>query len=288
MHRIIKPLLFLLLALALTRPLSGQGTNDLADMRWQPEGVTNPPNAAAFWFPVGEQLTYVVHWGVFKVAEAVVTTDWVRWKDGRLLLRIRYRTVSNKFIASLYPVNDVIESYIDPATFLPVRFVKNMNEGSRHELAVTDFNHAKSTARWRKLVRNYHDWNLPIAPDIRDIPSLSYWLRKDGFTGNTTNQFAVMADDKIYKVTLALEDLNETIPIPDFGLVPALKGHLDASFEGLFVRKGKVDLWVSKGAPCLILRIDAEVPVAKIKVRLSTINGVGAEQWKTIWPAIDK
>jgi hypothetical protein len=288
MHRFAKPLLLLLLATALSRPLAGQETNDLADMRWQPEVATNPPGAAAFWFPVGEQLTYRVHWGVFQVAEAVVTTDWVRWSDGRLLLRIRYRTISNKFIASLYPVNDVIESYIDPATFLPVRFVKNMNEGTRHELAVTDFNHEKSTARWRKLVRKYHDWNLPIAPGMRDIPSLSYWLRKDGFLGNTTNQFDVMADDKIYKVSLAVEDLNETIPIPDFGLIPALKGHLEASFEGLFVRKGKVDLWVSKGAPCLILRIDAEVPVAKIKVRLSKISGVGAEHWKTIWPATDK
>ena len=49
-----------------------------------------------------------------------ITTQWVE-EDGRTLLAIRYRTRSNKVIAVIYPVDDKIESIVDPETFC--RFV---------------------------------------------------------------------------------------------------------------------------------------------------------------------
>lgn len=282
-------ILFLtLLACLRPGPAAAQDSNELADMQWQAPVVTNVDNAPTFWFPVGEKLTYSVHWGMFQVATAEVTTDWVRWRDGRLLLRIRYKTASNRIVASLYPVNDLIDSYIDPTNFLPVRFMKNMSEGKRRELAVTDFNHTAGTARWRKKVRNYGDWVLPIEPGLRDIPSLSYWIRKEGFQDGTTRTNKVMADDKIYSLSLATVDKNETIPIPDLGLVPALRITPEAAFEGLFVRTGQITAWVSRGSPCLLLRMDAEVPVAKIRIRLVKIEGPDSDKWKNLWPTVKK
>jgi hypothetical protein len=257
-------------------------------MRWEPPVASNVTDAPELWFPVGEKLTYSVHWGMFQVANAEATTEWVRWRDGRLLLRIRYRTISNKFIESLYPVNDQIDSYVDPVTFLPVRFVKNMHEGRRHELAVTDFNHAAGTARWRKKVRKFSDYTLPIGPDIRDIPSFFLWLRKDGFQAGDNLDYLLMADDKIYSLSMEVRDKNETVPVPDVGLVPALQISPEAAFEGLFVRSGKLTLWISRGAPCLLLRMDAEVPVAKIRMRLTKIEGPGREKWQDIWPTVKK
>lgn len=261
-------------------------SNLLEDMKWEAAVVTNPPNPVKLWFPVGEKLTYTVHWGIFNVATAVVTTDWVRWFDGRLLLRIRYRTLSNRIVAKIYPVNDLLESYIDPVTFLPVRFVKDMNEGSRHEQAMIDFNHAARTAHWRRLVNNYQDFTLPIGPDTRDIPSLSYWLRKEGFKGGTTNEYDVIADDKIYKLILTTFDDHETATVGEYESVPTVRVVPEALFEGLFVRKGKIDLLISKGAPCMLLRMDAEVPVAKIRVRLTKIEGPRSSDWAVLWTPI--
>jgi hypothetical protein len=260
----------------------------LEDMKWQPDVVESPSNAVSLWFPVGEKLTYDIFWGVFQVATTEVTTDWVRWFDGRLLLRIRYRTESNKMIDSIYPVKDLIDSYIDPVTFLPVRFIKNTREGKRRELAVTDFNHAEGTARWRKQVRHFKDWILPIKDDLRDIPSLSYWLRKGGFHAGIPHEYKVMADDLVYDLSLKVRDRNETVPVPDYGLVPVLEVQPEAAFEGLFVRKGKITAWVSKGAPCLLLRMDAEVPVAKIRIRLAKIQGPKRDAWSDLWLGIKK
>ncbi len=276
----------LILAGVLLSPLAGRvhaQSNPLENLSWQPEVITNVTEPANLWFPVGERLTYSVHWGVLRVADAVITTDWVRWLDGRPLIRIRLRTISNKFIHAIYPVDDQIDSYIDPVTFLPVRFVKDMNEGRRHELAVTDFDHAARTARWRKKVRTFKDWSLPIAADTRDIPSLLYWIRKDGVSEGVTNHYQVMADDKIYDLTMVADDNKESLPVPGYKPVPCLEVSPDASFEGLFVRKGKLTVWVSKGAPCLITRMDAEVPVARIRIRLAKIEGPDAQNWNSLW-----
>ncbi|MFO7535431.1 MAG: DUF3108 domain-containing protein [Kiritimatiellia bacterium] len=263
-------------------------SNLLEDMKWEPAVVTNPPNAVKLWFPVGEKLTYSVHWGIFEVATSVITTDWVTWLDGRLLLRIRYRTKSLHILDKLYPVNDLIESYIDPVTFLPVRFIKNMNEGSRREKAMIDFNHAAKTAHWRRLVKNYQDYELPIASDTRDIPSLSYWLRKDGFLAGTTNEYELLADDKIYKLILRVLPEKKGVAAAEYDSIPAVRVIPEAQFEGLFVRKGKIDLKLSKGAPCMLLSMDAEVPVAKIRLRLTKIEGPQASMWATIWPDATK
>lgn len=176
-------------------------------------------------------------------------------------------------IAKLYPVDDTLTSYIDPVPFLPVRFQKSLNEGSRHERVITDFNHAAGTARWRKKVRNYKDWTLPIAPDTRDIPTLTYWMRKNGFTGGSTNRFQVMADDKIYDLVLTAKDRNENTTLDGFGALSLIYLDLEAAFEGLFVRHGKLTAWVSKGVPCLLTRLDAQVPVAKVRIHLSSIEG---------------
>ena len=271
-----------LLLISLPSPSHAQ-SNLLEDMKWKPETLTNATGTVNLWFPVGERLTYTVHWGVLHVADAVISTDWVQWKDDRPLIRIRLRTISNRFINKLYPVNDQIESYIDPVTFLPVRFVKDMSEGSRHELAVTDFNHATGTARWRKMVRKYKDWTLPIADDTRDIPSLLYWLRKDGITEGVTNRYQVMADDKIYDLFMTSIDHQERLPVPGFGSVSCLQVNPEATFDGLFVRKGKLTIWVSQGAPCLITRMDAEVPVARIRIRLDKIEGPDTQIWSNVW-----
>jgi hypothetical protein len=166
--------------------------------------------------------------------------------------------------------------------------VKNMNEGKRKELAVTDFNHPEGTARWRKKVRKYEDWIMPIPPGVRDIPSFSYWIRKDGFSGGSTNTFLLMADDRLYDLVIFAEDRNQTVMVPEYGLVPSLQLTPEASFEGLFAHEGKLTISVSKDAPCLMLQMDAEVPVAKVRLKIGKIEGPGSEAWTEIWPSVRK
>ena len=78
---------------------------------------------------------------------------------GRRLVCIRSRAVSNKMIEKIYAVNDIVETVVDPATGLPVRFTKNLSEGPHRYHEITTFDHASRVVNLSRLEAE----SLPIA-----------------------------------------------------------------------------------------------------------------------------
>jgi len=228
------------------------------------------------WFPIGEELVYKIYWGVVPVGTSRVTTRWIE-EDGRKLLAIRYRTRSNKVIATIYPVDDTIESVIDPETFLPVRFTKDLNEGRHRYHETTTFDYKRLKATWKSFVKNTTK-EFDIDPDTRDIVSFMYYIRSQKFKPGETHSYRVMSDEKIYDLTLKVGD-EEKIKLPGFGNVPCLRLDPTAKFQGLFVRKGKLEIWVHQKSRMICTQIVGRVPVASIKIKIDQVNGPGDDWW---------
>jgi len=55
--------------------------------------------------------------------------------------------------------------------------------------------------------------------------------------------------------------------------VPCIRNEPAAEFNGLFLRKGKVWLWVSDDDRRVAVKIESEVPVARVRALLSEIRG---------------
>jgi hypothetical protein len=53
----------------------------------------------------------------------------------------------------------------------------------------------------------------------------------------------------------------------------------EAAFNGLFMRKGKITVWVSRDDRRVCTRVDAEVPVANIHIVLDKVLGPGDDAW---------
>jgi len=257
--------LFLLLALALFSGAWG----------WiaRAESASEPP---ALWFDVGEELVYSIHWGVIRVGETRVTTEWME-EEGRRLLLIRYRTKSNSFLSKIYPVDDTIEAVIDPVPFLPIRFVKKLSEGKRKTDEVTVFDHAAGVAHWTDALKNRKK-DFAIDADTRDLVTFMYFMRKRAFTPGEQVEYRVMADEKIYDVFLNVGSI-DTMKMEGFGKVKSVRVTPEAAFEGLFVRKGKMVVWVSHDARRVATRIQATVPVADIHINLREVRGPGHDSW---------
>jgi hypothetical protein len=236
--------------------------------------ATNSP-AQTGW-QVGERLNYRLYWGFVPVGTAVVTTEWAE-AAGRKLLAIRLRTRSNKVIATVYPVDDVIESLIDPVTLLPARFTKNMSEGNNRYHEVTVFDHAAGVAHWESLL-NGRKKEFKIKPDTRDIPSMMYFLRGHRFVPGAREHFEVMADEKIYDLWLNTRK-KEPVKLNQYGSVPSILVEPDAAFNGLFVRKGKIWVWISDDPRCLATKVVAVVPVANVRALLCSVEGPGEDFW---------
>lgn len=228
------------------------------------------------WFPVGEELTYRIYWGVIPVAKTVATSEWVE-EDGRTLLAIRYRTRSNKVIATVYPVNDLIESIIDPVTFLPVRFTKKLSEGRYETEETTLFDHEAGEAHWHSF-KHDSDKTFPIEKDTRCLVSFSYFLRKKEFVPKEKQEYRVMADDKIYDLWLNVGKYTR-VKLPRYGKRSSIEIEPEAAFDGLFIRTGKINLWVSNDERKLLTQATAKVPVASIRLVLDRVRGPGDDHW---------
>ncbi|HMP89441.1 MAG TPA: DUF3108 domain-containing protein [Kiritimatiellia bacterium] len=236
-----------------------------------------PPSATNLWFEVGEELRYNIYWGMIHVGQSVVTTDWVVHDDGRTLLRIRFRTRTNRVVEKLYPVSDLQEALIDPDTFLPVQFMKDSRQGRHTQHEITRFYHSTGKAEWESLTKK-KTMELDIQPDTRDLITLMYFMRSLDFEVGATKELQVYTDEKIYDLSLRLPR-KERVELQKYGPVTSFLIDPEAAFNGLFVRKGKMNLWVSDDDRKICTKITATVPVASIRIQLADVKGPGEDFW---------
>lgn len=266
--RLLLNLLFLLLVAVVRAPAQ------------EPVTTASPPAVSAtttnFWFPVGEELVYHAHWGLFYVAESRTTVNWTN-HEGRALLAVRIRTKSNAVISTVYPVDDTVETLIDPDRFLPVRFTKTLNEGRYHTDEVTVFDHAAGKAYWHNRKKDERK-EFAIDADTRDIVTLMYWLRRETFKPGQTREFRVMADEKLYDLFVRVKD-HEELENDTYGTLATVRMEPDAAFQGLFVRKGKLTLWVTRNEQRIMAKVMAEIPVANVRIHLAEVRGPGRAWW---------
>jgi hypothetical protein len=233
---------------------------------------------SGLWFPMGETLNYRIYWGVVPVGNSRATTEWIA-EDGRTLIAIRMRTKSNNVLSTLYPVDDFLEAIIDPETFLPVRFSKKLSEGRYRADETTTFDHKNLKATWTSRL-NHKVEEYKIDADTRDVVSFMYYMRRKQFEPDTVNKYRVMADDKIYDLIVKAQEV-DTIKLEHFGKLPCLRFEPEAKFGGLFVRKGRMWMWVSQDTRRIATKISAQVPVASITLWLDQVSGPGDDFWVT-------
>ena len=242
------------------------------------EDAAEEPEAPELWFPVGEVLEYSVHWGVFFVARSVATTEWVE-HEGRRLIRIRFETRSRGILNRLYPVDDYIESLIDPEGFLPVRFIKRLNEGSYSTDETTHFDWEAMEAHWSRMRRGeLQEKTYALEPDTRDLVSFMYYMRSVPMEEGHSGAYRVIADEKIYDLQVDAPR-TERIDLEKYGKVSSLFIHPRAQFEGLFVRKGEMQMWVSLDPRRVMTQLAVKVPVASVRIVLKEVRGPGNDAW---------
>jgi len=230
----------------------------------------SPPPAAAK-LPLGQELHFRIYWGIIPVARTRVWVMPVN-SDGRELAAIRVRTRSNAVVEKIYPVNDFLESLVDPDTLLPLRFTKKLSEGRYRCHEVTTFDHRHGKAHWRSLLSGRRK-TYAIEPDTRDLLSFMFSLRDAVFDPGEKYHYRVMADEKIYDLWLKAVG-HETVRLLDGRHVRCLRLIPEAAFQGLFVRKGRIWVWVPEHPPLVVTRMVARVPVASIKMVLERLPPV--------------
>jgi hypothetical protein len=240
--------------------------------------TTDVVEGPALWFPVGEGMVYRIYWGIIPVGEAQITTAWIR-DNGRTLLEVSYRARSNKVLSTLYPVDDRIQTFVDPETFRPVYFTMDMKEGRHRKQEVTTFDYEGGVCRWQSLLKN-KEKTFAIDAETRDLVTFMYFARRTGFVPGVDHRFRVMADEKVYDLSIKAQKDLEPIELPNHGTVSCLRLDPEAQFNGIFMRTGKATVWVSNDSRRLTTKVTASVPiVGSVKAVLISVTGPGDDAW---------
>lgn len=239
-------------------------------------GTNSVAATNALWFPVGEKLSYRLYWGVVPVGSAEFSSEWVE-EDGHRYLALRAKAKSSAAINKVYPIDDYVESLVDPATFLPVRYTQKLKEGRKVRHDVTEFDYparrAYVTANSKKRSEI-----VTIEADTRDVVCLSYYMRSQQYKGDEKRKFTVLVDDDLFDLEVNFVG-TETVDVKGVGKVPCLKVEPKAKFGEIFVRKGKVLLWFSNDPRHVAVRMTGKVPVGSVRACLVKVDGAGSEAW---------
>jgi len=241
-----------------------------------PVGLPWDDPVPELWFPVGEEIDYEVFWGIFMVGEATAKAEWVN-RDGRRLLSLSMTAKSNGLVEKLYPVEETMRTLLDPATFLPLSFEKKSREGRHRYHEITTFDHAAKKGHWKSLLKDKQK-DFDIEADTRDLMGLMYWIRKEPIPAEETRVYRVMTDEKMYELIVEAGK-REKVSLENYGKVPCIKMEPKGKFNGMFVRKGRMFLWLSDDERYTICRATASVPVASIKIMLKNVRGPGDDFW---------
>lgn len=230
-------------------------------------------------FYIGEELIYSITWNGIPVAwtRAVTETDKV---DGRDVLALRLYTKTYPFFDPICKVDDFHESLIDPETLLPVRYTQNISERSYRCHEVTTFDFQTLKAHYRHLL-NGKEKTYDIRPGMRDMFSFMYFMRSVSLAENTNTQYQVMADEKVYDLFIKTFSV-EPVDLPHYDRkIPSLQLKPEAMFDGLYVRKGKATVWVSRDSRRLLTLARLSTPFGRVTVTLHEVNGPGDDFWIT-------
>jgi len=232
--------------------------------------------AAELPFPIGEELVYSVSWNGIRVATATATTS-LETVNGREVLAIRQRTETYA-IFKIWPVDDRHETLVDLETLLPVQYTKNLKEGGYRCHEVTTFDHENGMAHYEHQT-NGKKKEYAIESKTRDILSFLFFMRSELLAPDQVQTYQVMADEKLYELMVNTKDV-EKIRLPDYRKkIPSLRIEPEAKFDGLFVRKGKATIWVSRDSRRLMTYAKVKVPLGSVRIKLQEVNGPGDDFW---------
>ena len=227
-------------------------------------------------YPLGEKLTYRIMWNMFPVGQTVIQCEALT-DHGADSIRVRVQAKSNRLVSALYPVNDLIDCYINRTTGLPYRVEKQTSEGKHLCDDTLQLDHAKGLAVWQSRSASIST-NYPIYSDTLDVSSFLYAIRTYSFTLRKPKTFHVAADGTLHGLTITAEQKkmlkttlsDEKILCTRYSVVPERKD--------LFVRKIPGDVWVTDDDRRIMVKMKAKTPLGNVRIVLDEVLSINIDE----------
>jgi hypothetical protein len=250
MIRPIKPFLLFIAVLAMSFTPKTEGGADFCGIR----------NTA---FKAGEKVTMKVYYSTMGAyigaGEATFTTTLERF-NGKSVYHCVGDGKTYSFFDNFFKVRDRYESYIDTASLLPYKFVRNVDEGGHKIYNNVSFNQAANTAVSTKGV-------FKITDCMQDVVSAVYYARNinfDKYKPGDKIPFDMFLDDEIYH--LYIRYIGKEKVKTRYGKFNAIKFKPLLIKGTIFEGGEKMTAWVSDDPNHLLLRVESPISVGKVVI----------------------
>jgi hypothetical protein len=214
-------------------------------------------------FQTGESVTLKVFYNAMGMyigaGEATFTTSLVRY-NGKPAYHCVGDGKSYSFFDNFFKVRDKYETYIDTATMLPVKFIRNVSEGGHKIYNNVTFNQGTGTA-----VSTNGVFKVPNC--VQDVLSSIYYARNinfDKYKPGDKIPFDMFLDDEVYHSYIKYMG-KETVKTR-YGKFRAIKFKPLLIKGTMFEGGEKMTAWVSDDPNHLLLRIESPITVGSVKI----------------------
>jgi Protein of unknown function (DUF3108) len=221
-------------------------------------------------FQVGEQLTYEISWLYITAGTAVMAISQADADGDRPLAKLITTAQSRPAITKFFPVDNRIESIVDPATLFPEHLTFKRREGKKKEDFEYTFNQKEGKVI---VVKGGTTETLEIPPGTQDVISCLYYARSTlSFQPGLSLTMNVHHDKKNRAIEARVEEI-ETVSGP-WGEVETARVLVVMPFQGLFLNQGNIRVWFTNDDRRIPVRMKAKVIIGSIVADL--VSGLPA------------
>jgi hypothetical protein len=217
------------------------------------------PTAMAVPFKVGESLTYDVRFGAVKVGTGRMRVLGLEDVRGRSAWRVRFSVSGGTFF---YRVDDVNESWMDVQTLNSLRFVQDLNQGSRDRERRYEI--YPDRAVYREMVRGTEE--LPSVSSPLDDGSFLYFIRTVPLVVGQTYAFnRYFRPDRNPVIIRVLRRERVRVPAGEFSAIvvqPIIKT------TGIFSEGGQAEIWLSDDDKRIMLQMRSRLSFGSLNLYL--------------------
>lgn len=221
-------------------------------------------------FKAGEVVTMKVYYTLgayIGAGEATFTTTLERF-NGKPVYHFVGEGKSYSFFDNFFKVRDKYESYVDTATMLPLKFIRNVDEGGYKIYNNVSFNHGSKTAVSTNGV-------FKITDCMQDVVSSMYYARNIDFNKYKPGDkipFDMFLDDEVYH--LYIRYMGKEKIKTKYGKFSAIKFKPLLVKGTMFEGGEKMTAWVSDDPNKLLLRVESPISVGSVKVDMMSYKNL--------------
>jgi Protein of unknown function (DUF3108) len=218
------------------------------------------PNLA---FQAGESITFKVYYtlaGVYISAGEATFTVALEDLGGKPVYHVTGAGKNYSFLDNFFKVRDKYESFIDTASLQPLKFIRNVSEGSYRKYENVSFNKTAHTA-----ITNSGVFKTPDC--IQDVLSTMYYARNIDFDKMKPGDkipFSMFLDNQVYD--LYIRYVGKEIVKTKYGKFRAIKIKPLLIKGTIFEGGEKMTVWISDDANHIPVRVESPISVGSVKV----------------------